>query len=297
MAPLGEGRGVQNREFKKGKFGSHSGWPTESVVHKIIKTVKKLLEKERRITYRQIDESLCIPAPAIRKILHKHLHIKKICSWSGSVEIGVTSCDPESLELPSSATDLRDGSWIMSGISILKDGRSVVEVYGVDLDKLKEGDRVGVMRTSEGELVFYVNGVSQGVAADDLPSRVYAVVDLYGKCAQVTITDSELSAPDSERSESEVEINNDHSMMTSTTNLVTNLNVNMYVNNTNTAIVPQNTNVTVSGADRLQFYERCGTLVKLSCNNRTAERRRPLDEFNNGVVMTHRPLRDNELFE
>jgi len=38
-------------------------------------------------------------------------------------------------------------------------------------------------------------------------------------------------------------------------------------------------------------------LVKLSNNARTAERRRPLDEFNNGVVMTHRPLRDNELFE
>lgn len=31
--------------------------------------------------------------------------------------------------------------------------------------------------------------------------------------------------------------------------------------------------------------------------NRTAERARPLDDYNNGVVMTHRPLYDNELFE
>lgn len=30
---------------------------------------------------------------------------------------------------------------------------------------------------------------------------------------------------------------------------------------------------------------------------RTAERARPLDDYNNGVVMTHRPLYDNELFE
>lgn len=52
--------------------------------------------------------------------------------------------------------------------------------------------------------MFYVNGVSQGVAADDLPAQVYAVVDLYGKCAQVTIVDSELSAPDSEREFSNV---------------------------------------------------------------------------------------------
>lgn len=37
--------------------------------------------------------------------------------------------------------------------------------------------------------------------------------------------------------------------------------------------------------------------MKLSNGQRTAERRRPLDEFNNGVVMTHRPLFDSELFE
>jgi neuralized-like protein 4 len=37
----------------------------------------------------------------------------------------------------------------MSGNSILRDGRSVVEVYGRDLDQLGEGDTVGVMRTSQ----------------------------------------------------------------------------------------------------------------------------------------------------
>ena len=49
--------------------------------------------------------------------------------------------------------------------------------------------------------------------------------------------------------------------------------------------------------ERLTFHERCGSLVKLSGGRRTAERRRPLDEFNNGVVMTNRALRDDELFE
>jgi neuralized-like protein 4 len=51
----------------------------------------------------------------------------------------------------------------------------------------------------QGELVFYVNGMSQGVAADDLPARVFAVIDLYGKCAQVTIVDSEVPAEHPER--------------------------------------------------------------------------------------------------
>ncbi len=40
--------------------------------------------------------------------------------------------------------------------------------------------------------------------------------------------------------------------------------------------------------NKIRFHERKGTLIKLSNNNRTAERRRPYDEFNNGVVMTHR---------
>jgi hypothetical protein len=38
---------------------------------------------------------------------------------------------------------------IMTGNSILKDGRSVLEMYGIDLDELKEGERIGVMRTAE----------------------------------------------------------------------------------------------------------------------------------------------------
>ena len=49
--------------------------------------------------------------------------------------------------------------------------------------------------------------------------------------------------------------------------------------------------------DMVTFHERCGTLVKLTNNHCTAERQRPLDEFNNGVVTTARPLRNDERFE
>ena len=50
-------------------------------------------------------------------------------------------------------------------------------------------------------------------------------------------------------------------------------------------------------SSRLVFHERTGSLVGLSNGRRTAERKRPLDEFNNGVVMTNRPLRNEEVFE
>ena len=53
----------------------------------------------------------------------------------------------------------------------------------------------------------------------------------------------------------------------------------------------------VASGDTLSFHEHCGMLVKLSSNRRTAERQRPLDEFNNGIVMTARPLHNDERFE
>ena len=49
--------------------------------------------------------------------------------------------------------------------------------------------------------------------------------------------------------------------------------------------------------DKLKFHQNCGPLVQLSSNYRVAERRRPMEEFNNAVVLTHRPLRENELFQ
>lgn len=116
--------------------------------------------------------------------LHLQVH-----SWSGSIEIGVTTCDPENVVFPTSATGFREGTWVLSGCSVMRDGHTVVDEYGQDLDQLCEGDRVGVLRITDGTLHLYVNGVDQGSAAAGIPSCVWAVVDMYGKCAQVTIVE------------------------------------------------------------------------------------------------------------
>ncbi|KAE8743975.1 bluestreak [Frankliniella occidentalis] len=237
---------------------------------------------------------------------------KKILPWSGSIEIGVTVCDPETMDLPACATDLGNGTWMMSGNSILKDGLSLVEVYGRNLDSLVEGDCLGVMRTSNNDLIFYVNGDSQGVAATNIPSRVFAVVDLYGKCAQVSIVDS------SRDREFEFDGSSDQSFIASVTNMVANISSDRSAGSgeevdgdseSNTSrnsigLSMERTQTSRSSSyqkqissDRLRFHTRCGSLVKLSFNGRTAERTRPLDEFNDGVVMTNRTLRPDELFE
>lgn len=45
------------------------------------------------------------------------------------------------------------------------------------------------------------------------------------------------------------------------------------------------------------FHPHCGSLIRLSNNNRTAERQRPTEEFKNAVTLTNVPLRNDELFE
>uniref|UniRef100_A0A3Q2NPP4 Neuralized-like protein 4 n=1 Tax=Fundulus heteroclitus TaxID=8078 RepID=A0A3Q2NPP4_FUNHE len=345
---------------------------------------------------------------------------KKVNSWSGSIEIGVTALDPASLDFPSSATGLKGGSWIVSGCSVLRDGRSVLEEYGRDLDQLAEGDRVGIQRTSHGELHLWVNGQDCGAAASGLPPRLWAVVDLYGKCTQVTVVSCEPPPPSAERERETIECDEDEEeeeeevvvrggrddggiaalMNVAAMNGVvngdevpelscSNSRPDKFPNNLepdavltehqlfdvfNNAIVsfyrsedegggedgaggdggdagaggdagtdsssrndrgsgggggggadsgdsgtgtngggdrgnsssspagsdgaaPGSGSVGVTTNDALLFHEKCGTLIKLSNNNKTAERRRPLDEFNNGVVMTNRPLRHNEMFE
>ena len=44
------------------------------------------------------------------------------------------------------------------------------------------------MRNQDGSLIIYINGRPVGVAATDLPPRLYGIVDLYGQCAEVKIT-------------------------------------------------------------------------------------------------------------
>ncbi|XP_077749012.1 neuralized-like protein 4 isoform X6 [Canis aureus] len=250
---------------------------------------------------------------------------RKVNSWSGSIEIGVTALDPSVLDFPSSATGLKGGSWVVSGCSVLRDGRSVLEEYGQDLDQLGEGDRVGVERTVAGELRLWVNGRDCGVAATGLPARVWAVVDLYGKCTQITVLPPEPgfsppapiptpplepSAPPEDCTLTEQATSGDEDFASmELSEVVGNAILSAYnggLLNVNLSSPPAGEGLGSGGAatspiltsnDALLFHEKCGTLIKLSNNNKTAERRRPLDEFNNGVVMTNRPLRDNEMFE
>ena len=63
----------------------------------------------------------------------------------------------------------------------------VKDHFGSSLDRLQAGDTAGVMVSDDAALHLYVNGVDQGIVSHDIPPVVYALVDLYGQCEQITI--------------------------------------------------------------------------------------------------------------
>ncbi|CAD5111986.1 DgyrCDS1240 [Dimorphilus gyrociliatus] len=190
---------------------------------------------------------------------------KMITSWSGSIEIGVISSNVNNLEIPASATGFTQNSWILSGKSLLKNGQTFRHEYGTDLDSLMKGDRIGVMRSAQGALYFYINGECLGEAINYVPPFLYGVVDIYGKCVKVSIVDGFSQSIE--------------------------LLSSQLTNEALCRAAQDDSN------EKLTFHQRCGSLIQYTNGKLTAERRRANDEFNNGVVMTNRPLKDNELFE
>ncbi|KAM4876255.1 neuralized-like protein 4, partial [Sylvia borin] len=100
----------------------------------------------------------------------------------------VTAIRPEDLEFPNTMTDIDYDTWMLSGTAIMQDGNTMRNNYGCDLDALGTGARIGMMRTGGGDLRYFIDGTDQGVACSGLPPEVYAVVDLYGQCVQVSLT-------------------------------------------------------------------------------------------------------------
>lgn len=44
-----------------------------------------------------------------------------------------------------------------------------VDIYSYDLDDVREGDIIGIMKASDNTLHFYINGIDEGIAFSNLP--------------------------------------------------------------------------------------------------------------------------------
>ncbi|GIY24363.1 hypothetical protein CEXT_418811 [Caerostris extrusa] len=130
--------------------------------------------------------------------------------------------------------------------------------YGeYNLDELHEGDRIGLVRKSNKSLNYYINGFDQGIAAENVPDVLYGVVDLYGMTVKVSITD----------------------------------------NYKPTLNKPDQENCTAAVELRNKPYAKELDYDMMICYFITIVDFICLDDFNNAVVITNRPLKHGEIFE
>lgn len=170
---------------------------------------------------------------------------KLVDKWSGSIEVSVTTHGPSALQFPATMTNLRSGTIMMSGCGILTNGKGTRREYGeFNLDELREGDRVGMMRKSNGNLHYYINRRDQGVAATRVAQTLWGVIDLYGMTIKVTIVD---------RDEHEQQ-----NLVTRRKNLLT------------LPVAEQEAEFPQS--DRLLFHPICGSYASVTHSGRTALR-------------------------
>ena len=58
--------------------------------------------------------------------------------WAGSIEVGVTSHDPENIVLPPTMTSMASGTWMLSGRSVIVNGQEAKRDYSsINLETLK----------------------------------------------------------------------------------------------------------------------------------------------------------------
>ncbi|KAI0243224.1 SPRY domain-containing SOCS box protein 2 [Lamellibrachia satsuma] len=112
-----------------------------------------------------------------------------------TMDIGVTTNAPEKLNFPQTMTDCEHGkTWMFCGSRVVLNKAEIERFTKITLDDLKEGSTVGLMRTAEGQLHIYLDGRLKAKCKLNIPSNVYAVVDLFGKGCQATITGGTASA-------------------------------------------------------------------------------------------------------
>ena len=141
----------------------------------------------------EFNDAIVITNRPLKDGEHFEIVIERMVErWSGSIEAGVTLIRPEDLEFPNTMTDIDYDTWMLSGSAVMRDGQTVRNGYCCDLDTLSVGSRLGMLRTADGSLHYTINGEDQGVACESIPPFVYAVVDLYGQCAQVSIVHAPL---------------------------------------------------------------------------------------------------------
>eukprot|EP00117_Sycon_ciliatum_P026465 scpid22351/ scgid3043/ Neuralized-like protein 4 len=191
-------------------------------------------------------------------------------SWSGNLGIGIVWRVPsDAASITASATGLSPlccgGVWLLSGSSLYHNGSLHRVNCCAETEWLKEGDIIGVKRSANGRLHFYVNGKEMhgAAVACQAPPEVYAVVDVYGKAQSVHLVSKvdEAASPSTPTAKVGMQLLEDIPSLDSSP---------------------------------CYFHRVHGSNIVLSNRSLVAERER---SFNNGLLLSNQPLKNGEKFE
>ena len=216
--------------------------------------------------------------------------------WSGALRFGVATQIPmanqsdSSQQLTSPMKDLSslsgDVYWLESN-NIKHNGNIVKMNYTITpLERLVSGDKLGVRRLhSDGSLRFLLNGEDCGIAVPNVPKKIIPVVELYGSTISVSVVSvSQMSHPSP--------IGSMAHKLPSMNTMMDSLEVVLDTekNDKETDLV-RPIRIPPGG---LEFHENHGRNVQLKNSNTTAIR---TDSYNQGMLLTSKPLKENEIFE
>ena len=176
------------------EFGFHS-------VHgRNIKLSKNELQAERINPSDTYDGGVVYGAKVLKGTTEFEVKITSYgAKWAGSLKLGVMQCKAESTIKLSDIPQTSPGTkmycvWSVDQVNNKHVGYSgpTERMYSsTNLENLREGDRLGLRVSHNGVLTFFVNGKSQGVAAQGVYQEgydLYPVVDIYANCKAVRIT-------------------------------------------------------------------------------------------------------------
>jgi len=225
--------------------------------------------------------------------------------WSGCLKIGVLNNETgnwlTSMNLVPGLTSIPSDAWYLMGNEMRHIGYALATNYCTSLDWLRVGDKIGVKRTHEGNLKFYVNGEDMGVAASDVPEMVYAVIELFGSTVAVNITSSKQQNPAispnaSLRLQDSLELLLDPVPPRNDAGMDTSIDVSegkLMNETTLTPTQPIPATTIIDGDWNYEFHENHGRNIQLE--TKTIAKR--VASYNQGVVMSSRPLIKGKPFQ
>ncbi|KAG8236983.1 hypothetical protein J437_LFUL016894 [Ladona fulva] len=101
-----------------------------------------------------------------------------------SIGIGISRKSPHNVDYNEWMTC---GTIMLYNNQLYENGSAIKKLKVPNLRFLKVGDQVGVMKKSNGNLHFFVNGQDHGVALSNITYRVHGVLDLYGNAVEASL--------------------------------------------------------------------------------------------------------------